>query len=58
MENEQTRWKKCTLQELVGADYGLRIFATSPVLRGEARNICIDLINEIRTEINKRDVPK
>jgi hypothetical protein len=48
------RWKKCNLDELLGADYALRIFRTSPVLRGEALKISEDLVNEVRTEINAR----
>jgi hypothetical protein len=51
---ESTRWKRCSLDELIGADYSLRIFLTSPLLRGEARKQCEDLINEVRTEINSR----
>ncbi len=50
----KTRWKKCSLSELVGADYALRIFHTSPLLRGESSKQCIELINEVRTEINSR----
>ena len=50
----QTRWKKCNLDELIGADYALRIFRTSPLLRGEALKQCEELINEVRTEINAR----
>lgn len=48
------RWTHCTIGQLLGADYGLRIFMTSPVLRGEARKVCIELVNEIRNEINAR----
>ena len=50
----KTRWKKCSLSELIGADYALRIFRTSPVLRGEALKICEMLINQVREEINSR----
>lgn len=48
------RWRHCTIEQLVGADYALRMFMTSPVLRGEARLQCADLVNEIRREINAR----
>ena len=48
------RWKKCNLDELIGADYALRLFLTSPLLRGECRKQCEDLINEVRGEINSR----
>ena len=48
------RWKKCNIDELVGADYALRLFRTSPVLRGESLKLCEELINEVRTEINCR----
>jgi hypothetical protein len=50
----QTRWKKCSLSNLIGADYALRIFRTSPVLRGEGLRICEMLINQVREEINSR----
>lgn len=48
------RWRKLNLSELLGADYSLRIFRTSPLLRGESLKLCEELINEIRAEINKR----
>ena len=47
----KTRWKKCTLDELIGADYALRIFLTSPLLRGETRKQCEELINEVRVVV-------
>lgn len=50
----KTRWKKCSLSELIGADYALRVFRTSPLLRGETLKQCEELINEVRTEINSR----
>lgn len=50
----KTRWKKCSLPELIGADYALRVFRTSPLLRGETLKQCEELINEVRTEINSR----
>ena len=50
----RTRWKKLNLDELLGADYALRVFLTSPLLRGETRKQCEELINEVRTEINAR----
>lgn len=49
-----TRWKKLNLDELLGSDYSIRVLMTSPVLRGEALKLCIDLVNEIRSEINSR----
>ena len=54
MMTKNTRWKKCNIDELIGADYALRIFRTSPVLRGEALKQCEELINECRMEINAR----
>lgn len=51
----KTRWKKCSLSKLIGADYALRIFMTSPVLRGEALKICEMLINQVREEINSKE---
>jgi hypothetical protein len=54
MTSGKTRWKKCNLDEPIGADYALRIFLTSPLLRGEVHKQCEDLINEVRTEINAR----
>lgn len=50
----KTRWKKCSLPELIGADYALRVFRTSPLLRGETLKQCEELINEVRMEINSR----
>lgn len=50
----KTRWKKCSLSELIGADYALRVFRTSPLLRGETSKQCEELINEVRMEINAR----
>lgn len=52
--NHPTRWRKCNVPELLGADYALRLFLTSPVVRGEVRKQCIELINEVRDEINSR----
>jgi hypothetical protein len=49
-----TRWKKLNLDELLGADYALRMFRTSPLLRGEALKLSEELINEVRMEINSR----
>lgn len=48
------RWERCTLDQLLGADYALRLACTSVLFRGEARKQLIDLINEVRTEINSR----
>lgn len=48
------RWKKLTLPELLGADFALRVFRTSIILRGEALKECESLINEVRMEINSR----
>lgn len=48
------RWMRLNIIELIGADYALRMAATSPVFRGEARKELIDLVNEIRKEINAR----
>lgn len=48
------RWKKCNLDQLLGADYALRIASTSLLFRGEARKQLTELINEIRVEINSR----
>ena len=50
----RTRWKKLSLDQLLGSDYSLRLFLTSPLLRGEPRKQCEELINEVRTEINAR----
>jgi hypothetical protein len=47
-----TCWKDCNLHELIGADYALRIFARSPHLTKDAREVLVDLINEVRAEIN------
>jgi hypothetical protein len=49
-----TRWKKLNLDELLGADYALRMIRTSPLLRGEALKLSEELINEVRMEINSR----
>jgi hypothetical protein len=49
-----TCWKNCNLHELIGADYALRIFARSPHLTKDAREVLVDLVNEVRAEINIR----
>ena len=55
MENSRNaRWKKLTLPELLGADFALRVFRTSPLLRGESLKQVEELINEVRYEINSR----
>lgn len=48
------RWEKLSLPELLGSDYALRLFRTSPLLRGESLKQCEELINEVRTVINSR----
>jgi hypothetical protein len=49
-----TRWKRLNLDELLGADYALRMIRTSPLLRGETLKLSEELINEVRMEINSR----
>ena len=48
------RWRKLNLDHLLGAEYALRCFRTSPILRGEALKLCDQLIYEVRNEINLR----
>jgi hypothetical protein len=53
MEPNKHRWGGMNLDQLIGADYALRIFRTSPILRGEALKICDALIDEVREKIKK-----
>lgn len=44
------RWKKCNLDELRGAHYGLRILRTSPRITRPALEILDMLLEEIESE--------
>ena len=52
------RWKKCNLDELRGAHYGLRVLRTSPRVTKAALEILDMLLEEIASEVKHITKPK